>query len=87
MSLCQSDNTEYTYTDDFMKIIKSIKLVEDASPETTPTDTAGAPDDWTNLLEKHYEEVKQQFEDAGFTMLPAWHMKSTLTRIMSLKEV
>lgn len=67
LSLCQSDNTEYTYTDDFMKIIKSIKLVEDASPETTPTDTAGAPDDWTNLLEKHYEEVKQQFEDAGFT--------------------
>ena len=28
---------------------------------------AGAPDVWTNLLEKHYEEVKKQFEDAGFT--------------------
>lgn len=35
--------------------------------EPTPTNTAGAPDDWTNLLEKHYEEVKKQFEDAGFT--------------------
>lgn len=65
--LCQTDNTEYTYTDDFMKIIKSIKPVEEAPPETTPTNTAGAPDDWTNLLEKHYEEVKKQFEDAGFT--------------------
>lgn len=32
-----------------------------------PTDTAGAPDVWTNLLEKHYEDVKKQFEDAGFT--------------------
>ena len=62
-----SDNTEYTYTDDFMKMIESIKLVEDVPPETTPTNTAGAPDDWTNLLEKHYEEVKKQFEDAGFT--------------------
>jgi len=65
--LCQTDNTEYTYTDDFMKIIKSIKPVEEVPPETTPTNTAGAPDDWTNLLEKHYEEVKKQFEDAGFT--------------------
>ena len=35
--------------------------------EPTPSNTAGAPDDWTNLLEKHYEEVKKQFEDAGFT--------------------
>lgn len=65
--LCQTDNTEYTYTDDFMKIIESIKRVEDDPPETTPTNTAGAPDDWANLLEKHYEEVKKQFEDAGFT--------------------
>ena len=65
--MCQTDNTEYTYTDDFMKMIESIKLVEDVPPETTPTNTAGAPDDWTNLLEKHYEEVKKQFEDAGFT--------------------
>lgn len=32
-----------------------------------PTDTAGAPDVWTNLLEKHYEDVKKQFEDSGFT--------------------
>lgn len=65
--LCQTDNTEYTYTDDFMKVIESIKPVEDVPPETHPTNTAGAPDDWTNLLEKHYEEVKKQFEDAGFT--------------------
>ena len=48
---------------------------EDSSKEATsnteetqkPADTAGAPDVWTNLLEKHYEEVKKQFEDAGFT--------------------
>ncbi len=65
--LCQTDNTEYTYTNDFMKVIESIKTVEDVPPETPSTNTAGAPDDWTNLLEKHYEEVKKQFEDAGFT--------------------
>ena len=29
--------------------------------------TAGAPDVWMNLFEKHYKEVKKQFEDAGFT--------------------
>lgn len=34
---------------------------------TKTENTAGAPDSWTNLLEKHYEEVKKQFEDAGFT--------------------
>ena len=34
---------------------------------TKPKDMAGAPDVWMNLLEKHYEEVKKQFEDAGFT--------------------
>ncbi len=34
---------------------------------TTNEDMAFAPDDWTSLLEKHYEEVKKQFEDAGFT--------------------
>lgn len=28
---------------------------------------AAAPDVWTNLVEKHYEEVRKQFEDAGFT--------------------
>lgn len=40
---------------------------EPTPSEPTPTNTAGAPDDWTNLLEKHYEEVKKKFEDAGFT--------------------
>ncbi len=51
---------------------------DDSSNETTsgtegteetkkPENMAGAPDVWTNLLEKHYEEVKKQFEDAGFT--------------------
>lgn len=29
--------------------------------------TACAPDAWTNLLDKHFEDVKKQFEDAGFT--------------------
>ena len=48
---------------------------DDSSNETTSNteetqkseETAGAPDVWTNLLEKHYEDVKKQFEDAGFT--------------------
>lgn len=41
---------------------------ESTPPATsTPANTVGAPDDWTNLLEKHYEEVKKKFEDAGFT--------------------
>lgn len=42
---------------------------EESTPPTTvtPANTAAAPDDWTNLLEKHYEEVKKIFEDAGFT--------------------
>lgn len=47
----------------------------DKKPPTEPSkespteseNTVGAPDVWTNLLEKHYEEVKKQFEDAGFT--------------------
>lgn len=36
-------------------------------PVTEPDNTAGAPDVWFKLLGKHYEEVKKQFEDAGFT--------------------
>lgn len=36
-------------------------------PITEAEDMAKAPDVWTNLLEKHYTEVKKQFEDAGFT--------------------
>lgn len=42
---------------------------EVSTPPATsaPANTVGAPDDWTNLLEKHYEEVKKKFEDAGFT--------------------
>lgn len=43
------------------------ETTEPTPTEPTPSNTAGAPDDWTNLLEKHYEEVKKQFEDAGFT--------------------
>lgn len=34
---------------------------------TMPENMAGAPDVWFNLLEKHYEDVKKQFEEAGFT--------------------
>ena len=42
---------------------------EESTPPATsaPANMVGAPDDWTNLLEKHYEEVKEKFEDAGFT--------------------
>lgn len=44
------------------------KPEETTPPETTePANTAGAPDVWTSLLEKHYEDVKKKFEDAGFT--------------------
>lgn len=77
--MCETDNTELSYTEDFMKTIESIKPIDnetvEAEPiepepdetETTPTNKAGAPDDWTNLLEKHFEEVEKQFKDAGFT--------------------
>lgn len=40
---------------------------QESDEATKHEDIACAPDDWTNLLEKHYEEVKKQFEDAGFT--------------------
>ena len=39
----------------------------DKEPDVESDDMARAPDIWTNLLEKHYEEVKKQFENAGFT--------------------
>ena len=41
--------------------------VTDVDTTEKPANIAEIPDDWTNLLEKHYEEVKKQFEDAGFT--------------------
>lgn len=40
---------------------------KDKKPTIKPEDMAEAPDVWTNLVEKHYTEVKKQFEDAGFT--------------------
>lgn len=58
-----------------VELVSGTTAKDNTSKETTPntentqkpTDTAGAPDAWTNLLEKHYEDVKKQFEDAGFT--------------------
>lgn len=61
-----------------VEILSGTAAKDDSSNETTsgtegteetkkPENMAGAPDVWTNLLEKHYEEVKKQFEDAGFT--------------------
>lgn len=59
-----------------VELLAGTKAKDDDSSEGTtsnteetkkPENTAGAPDVWTNLLEKHYEEVKKQFEDAGFT--------------------
>ena len=47
-----------------------VKEVNTESVKEQPIDSkelAGAPDIWTKLLEKHYKEVKKQFEDAGFT--------------------
>ena len=41
--------------------------IEPTTPTIESNNMVGAPDDWTKLLEKHYEEVKKQFEDAGFT--------------------
>lgn len=37
--MCQSDNTEFVYNDDFMKIIKSIKPIEKQEPEPTKPDS------------------------------------------------
>lgn len=39
----------------------------DKEPTIESEDMAEAPDVWSNLLEKHYTEVKKQFENAGFT--------------------
>lgn len=45
-----------------------VRDVSDSGSGATESDhTVGVPDDWTNLLEKHYEDVKKQFVDAGFT--------------------
>lgn len=40
---------------------------EEQEGTTNLENLASVPDDWRNLLEKHYEEVRKQFEDAGFT--------------------
>lgn len=58
-----------------VKLVSGTTVKDNVSEETTSNtenaqeteNTASAPDVWTNLLEKHYEEVKKQFEDAGFT--------------------
>lgn len=56
------------YGDDKSASLAADSTNQQVEEETTKSaNTAGAPDVWTNLLEKHYEEVKKQFEDAGFT--------------------
>jgi len=78
MSKDLSDEEQQNIINELTKILgdpeedASVSLPTDSTnqqaEETTKSaNTAGAPDVWTNLLEKHYEEVKKQFEDAGFT--------------------
>lgn len=69
--MCQTDNTEYLYTDDFMKMIKSIKVKgsEPENPpasETQPTEitlTMGE-DDFKGM---NYQEAEKIFREMGFT--------------------
>lgn len=65
---CQTDNTEYSYTDDFMKIIKSIKPVENMPSETTPPTTTEitltmGKDDFKGM---NYQEAEKKFREMGF---------------------
>ena len=48
-------------------IIESLENNTNKEPTTESQNMAEVPDVWMNLLEKHYKEVKKQFEDAGFT--------------------
>lgn len=50
--MCQSDNTEFVYNDDFMKIVKSIKPVE--KPTEKPVDTKQEPPKPASEYEKAY---------------------------------
>ena len=69
--LCQTDNTEYLYTDDFMDMIKSIKGREGNSEnhsvsETQPTEivlTMGAED----FKGMNYQEAEKVLREIGFT--------------------
>lgn len=45
----------------------SVTTTTATTTTTKPIETIGAPDTWSNLVEKHYEEVRKLFEDAGFT--------------------
>lgn len=66
----QTNNTKYSYTDDFMKIIKSIKPVENTTPENTP-----APSTTTEIVltlgkddfkDMNYQEAEKKFREMGF---------------------
>ena len=68
---CQTDNSEYNYTDDFMKMIKSIKPVENIPPETTTTlpitneiTLTMGKDDFKGM---NYQEAEKKFREMGFT--------------------
>ena len=62
-------NSDYERGSVFAKnvdVVITYHMKEEDDPNK-PTNVAEAPDDWTNLIENHYEEVKKQFLDAGFT--------------------
>lgn len=69
--MCQTDNTDYLYTDDFMKMIQSIKPKESNSDnppitEMQPTEitlTMGH-DDFKGM---NYQEAEKIFREMGFT--------------------
>lgn len=69
--LCQTDNTEYSYTDDFMKIIKSIKPKEQGNqnlptPDIQPAEISLAmgAEDFKGM---NYQEAEKVLREIGFT--------------------
>lgn len=68
LSMVQSDNTDYLYTSDFMKMIMSIKPIEN-NPETTTEPEASTivltmcEDDFKGM---NYKEAEKIFRDMGF---------------------
>ncbi len=49
------------------EFIELVSKSQDNGIDEKSADMAETPDTWTNLLEKHCEDVKKLFEDAGFT--------------------
>lgn len=91
--LCQTDNTDYSYTDDFMKIIQSIKPVEDMIPETSePTNDTGINPDFKQAMDAYeafYDEycafmVKYQKNPTDMTLLLEY--SNLMTKAVEMDE-